>query len=118
MTTLFRDLINDAVAVRMPHTVAVQERIDAAIDQALDEGLDDQAVEDRIIAILGNDPDARAVARQRGSMAAFAEHALIMGATYDAMTDIWSPPPGMTFDGLFAAILARLHSEVESDGSV
>src|SRR5829696_6835447 len=118
MTPLFRDLINDAVAVRVPHTSAVQERIDAAIDQALDEGLDDQAIEDRIIAIMGDDPDARAVAQQRGSMAAFAEHALIAGATYDAMTDVWSPPAGMTFDGLFAMILARMRAEVEGDGSV
>jgi hypothetical protein len=114
MTSLFRDLINDAVAARLPHTTAVQERINATIDQALDEGLDDQAIEDRLVTILGNDADARAVAQQRGSMAAFAEHALSLGATYDAITDFWSPPAGMTFDGLFAAILARLHAEVET----
>lgn len=114
MTTQFRDLINDAVAARVPHTTAVQERIDAAVDQALDEGLDDLAIEDRIVAILRDDADARAVAQQRGSMAAFAEHALIIGATYDAITDFWTPPVGMTFDGLFAAILARLHAEVEA----
>ena len=117
MTTLFRDLINDAVAARLPHTAAVQERIDAAVDQALDEGLEDQAIEDRVVAMMGDDPDARAVALQRGAMAAFAEHALTIGATYDAMTDVWSAPPGMTFDGLFAAILARLRSEGQDDGS-
>jgi hypothetical protein len=117
MTTPFRDLINDAVAARLPHTTAVQARIDVLVDQALDEGLDEQAIEDRVVAVLGHDPDARAVAQQRGSMAAFAEHALTIGATYDATTDIWTPPEGMTFDGLFAAIIARLRSEVARDGA-
>ena len=118
MTALFRELITDAVAARLPHTVAVQQRIEATVDQAIDEGLDEQAIEDRVITLLWDDPDARAVAHRRGTMAAFVEHALTVGATYDAPTDIWTPPAGMTFEGLFTAIIARLRSEDGGEDSI
>ncbi len=115
-TTRFHDLINDAVAARLPHTRAVQRRIDAAIEQALDEGLDEQAIEDRVVAMFVDDPDALNVAQHRGVMAAFVESALAIGASYDAATDVWQPPVGMTFDDLLAAIITRLRAEANRAG--
>jgi hypothetical protein len=108
MTTRLHDLLAAAVEARLVVSPAVRARIDAVLDAAEAEGLDEAGVVERVREFAKADPEIRMVCTLRSTTTSFIEQALDLGATYSAERDAWTLPVGMTFDGLVAAVVARM----------
>lgn len=106
----YRDALATASAWRLPPlSAAAEARLEAALDRVVDEGITDaDAAAARLRELTAGDDEVRLHQQLVGATAAFAEQAIALGATYDAILDRWTPPAGMSFDGLMAAIVARL----------